>query len=83
MNITARMAQLLERMRKDLVIFTSRIWIPLWDVGAGPSDETVETEVPCRSRCWHEKEPSLLKAMSAKHKSKFAAQSLVMVTAAR
>jgi hypothetical protein len=31
---------------------------------------------------WHEKEPSLLKVMSAKHRSKFAALSLVMVTAA-
>ena len=31
---------------------------------------------------WHEKEPSLLKAMSANHRSKFAALSPVMVTAA-
>jgi hypothetical protein len=32
---------------------------------------------------WHEKEPSLQKAVSAKHKSEFAALSPVMVTAAR
>jgi hypothetical protein len=32
---------------------------------------------------WHVKEPSQLKAMSAKHMFKFAAMSLVMVTAAR
>jgi hypothetical protein len=31
---------------------------------------------------WHEKEPSLLKAMNAKNKSKLAALSQVMVTAA-
>jgi hypothetical protein len=29
---------------------------------------------------WHEKEPSLLKTMSAKHRSKFAVLSPVMVT---
>jgi hypothetical protein len=32
---------------------------------------------------WHEKEPSLVKAMSANHRSKFAALSLVEVIAAR
>jgi hypothetical protein len=32
---------------------------------------------------WHVKEPSLLKAVSAKHRSKFAALSLVMVAVAR
>jgi hypothetical protein len=31
---------------------------------------------------WHGKEPSLLKAMGAKHRSKFAALSPLMVTAA-
>jgi hypothetical protein len=31
---------------------------------------------------WHVKEPSLLKAMSVKHSSKFAALSLVIVAAA-
>jgi hypothetical protein len=31
---------------------------------------------------WHEKELSLLKAMTAKHRSKFSALSSVMVTAA-
>jgi hypothetical protein len=35
------MAQWLERRRKDLVIPASPDQIPLWDVGAGPSDETV------------------------------------------
>ena len=33
----------------------------LWDVGAGLSDETVKNEIPCRSRFWHDKDPSLLK----------------------
>jgi hypothetical protein len=75
-------AQRLEWRRKDLMILTSPVRIPLWDVGTGPSDETVETEVPCRSRCWLEKEPSLLKVMSVKHRSKFAALPPVMVTAA-
>jgi hypothetical protein len=37
----ARVAQWLERRRKDLVIIASLVRIPLWDVGAGPSDETV------------------------------------------
>ena len=37
----ARMAQWLERRRKDLIILASPVRIPLWDVGAGPSDETV------------------------------------------
>jgi hypothetical protein len=37
----ARVAQWLERRRKDLVILASLVRIPLWDVGAGPSDETV------------------------------------------
>jgi hypothetical protein len=32
---------------------------------------------------WHVKEPSLLKAVSAKHRSKFAAPSPVMMTVAR
>jgi hypothetical protein len=40
---------------------------------------TLKTEVPCRSRCKHVKEPSLLKAVSAEHRSKFAALSPVMV----
>jgi hypothetical protein len=32
---------------------------------------------------WHQKEPSLRKAMSAKHRAEFTALSQVMVTAAR
>jgi hypothetical protein len=34
-----------------------------------------------QNECWHKNEPSLLKAMSAKNRSKFAALSPVMVTA--
>jgi hypothetical protein len=37
----ARVTLWLERRRKDLVIFASPVQIPLWDVGAGPSDKTV------------------------------------------
>jgi hypothetical protein len=56
--------------------------LPLWDVGAGLSDETVYTEVPCRSRCDTIKIPPYSKALSAEHRPKFAALSPVMVTAA-
>ena len=56
--------------------------IELWDVGASLSDETVKTEVPCRSRCGMIKIPPCSKALSAEHGPKFAAQSPVMVTAA-
>jgi hypothetical protein len=31
----------IEQWRKDLMILSSRVRISLWDVGAGPSDETV------------------------------------------
>jgi hypothetical protein len=31
------------------------------------SNVTLKLEVSCHSRCWHEYEPSLLKAVSAKH----------------
>jgi hypothetical protein len=37
----ARVAQWLERRRKDLVILASPVQILVWDVDAGPSDETV------------------------------------------
>jgi hypothetical protein len=57
--------------------------IPLWDMGAGLSDETVKTEVPCRSKCGMIKIPSCSKALSAEHRPKFAALSSTMVTAAR
>jgi hypothetical protein len=57
--------------------------IPLWDVGAGLSDETVKTEAPCRSRCSTIKIPPCSKALSAEHRRKLAALSPVMVTAAR
>jgi hypothetical protein len=79
----ARVAQWLERRRKDLVILASPVRNPLWDVGASPLDETVETEVPCRSKCLHEKELSLLNYMTAKHRPKFTVLSPVMVTATR
>ena len=36
---------------------------------------------PVSQYAWHVNEPSLLKAVSAKHRSKFAALSPVMVTA--
>jgi hypothetical protein len=38
---TLRVAQWLERRRKDLVILASPVQIPLWDVGADRLDETV------------------------------------------
>jgi hypothetical protein len=38
---------------------------------------------PVSQKVWHVKEPSLLKAVRAKHTSKFAALSPAMVTAAR
>ena len=37
----AGVAQWLERRRKDLLILASPVRIPLWDMGVGPSDETV------------------------------------------
>jgi hypothetical protein len=37
----SHVAEWLERRRKHLVIVTSPVRIPLWDVGVGPSDETV------------------------------------------
>jgi hypothetical protein len=40
-NVSARVAQWLEQRRNDLMIFASPVQIPLWDVGAGPSDDTV------------------------------------------
>jgi hypothetical protein len=67
-NVATRVAQCFEQRRIDLVILAFPFRIQLGDVGAGPSDETL-TEVLCR-RCVHEKETSLLKAMSAKQRSK-------------
>jgi hypothetical protein len=37
----ARVTQWLEQRYKDLVVLTSQVRIPLWDMGASPSDETV------------------------------------------
>jgi hypothetical protein len=53
----AREAQWLERRRKDLVILASPVRIPLWDLAAGPSDDTEQTEAPCRSRCGTKEKP--------------------------
>jgi hypothetical protein len=65
------------------VILASLVQIPLWDVGAGPSDESVSTEASVAVGVHrHEKESSLVKVMSAKHGSKFVALSPVMMTAA-
>jgi hypothetical protein len=58
----ARVAQWLQRLRKDLMIPVLPVQIPLWDMGAGPP--------ACKP----------LKAISAKHRSKFAAMSAVKVT---
>jgi hypothetical protein len=59
-----------------MVILASEVRIPLWDVGAGCSDETVlKVEVPCRSRCGTKRRPSLLRVMSIEHRSKSAALS--------
>jgi hypothetical protein len=38
---------------------------------------------PMSQQVWHEKQPSLLKAISARHRCKFAALSPVMLTATR
>jgi hypothetical protein len=43
-NSIARVVQWLERRRKDLMILASLVRIPLLDVGAGPSDESVSNE---------------------------------------
>jgi hypothetical protein len=37
----ARVTQLLERWRKNILILALRVQIPLWDVGGGLSDEAV------------------------------------------
>ena len=64
----ARVAQCLERRRKDLVILASPVRIPLWDVGAVSQLSVAQKRT--------------LTAKSAKHRSEFAAPSPVMVTAA-
>jgi hypothetical protein len=74
-------AQWLERRCQDLMILMSRIRIPLWDVGVGLPDRIKRG--PVLQQLWHVKELSLLKAVIAKHTSKFAALSPVMVTTAR
>jgi hypothetical protein len=40
--LIARLAEWYEWRRKDLMILASRVRVLLWDVGAGPSDETVK-----------------------------------------
>jgi hypothetical protein len=42
-----RMAQRLERRRKDLMILALHVRIPLWDMDGG----LLDTEAPCYSRC--------------------------------
>jgi hypothetical protein len=64
------------------MILASGVRIPLWDVGAGLSDETIKIEVPCCSRCGTIKIPLSSKIMSAEHRP-FAALSPAMVTATR
>jgi CRISPR/Cas system endoribonuclease Cas6 (RAMP superfamily) len=49
----------------------------------GLSDMTLKTEISVSQQVWHVKEFSLLKAVSAEHKSKFAVLSPIMVKAAR
>jgi hypothetical protein len=46
----------------------------------GRSDMTLKTG-PVSQQVWQVKEPLLLKAINAKHRSKFAARSPVMATA--
>jgi hypothetical protein len=58
----------------DLIIHKSQVQISLWNVGTGPSGKTINQG--------QVKEISRLKAVSAKHRSKFAALSLIVVTAA-
>jgi hypothetical protein len=40
-SCNARMAQWLKPRSKDLMILTSPVRIPLWNVSAGPSDDTL------------------------------------------
>jgi hypothetical protein len=62
---------------------TSGVPIPFLDVVAGPLlDETINRG-PVSQQVWHVKKLSLIKAISAKLRFKFAAQSPVMVTAAQ
>jgi hypothetical protein len=69
-------------VKATVTIFTSRIRIPLWDVGTGPLDEAVYINLgSVAQKVWHFKEPSLLKVIRAKHEPKFATLSPVMVTA--
>jgi hypothetical protein len=80
MHIAARVAQWLERRRENLVRprfeFHCRTWVSV--LRRRPYKPRFRVAVGV----WHEKELSLLKAMSAKHRSKFAALSAVMVIAA-
>jgi hypothetical protein len=62
------------------MILTSWVQITLWDVGSGPLNWGSVSQ-----QMWHVKEPSSLKSLCSKHKhkSKFAAQSPIMVIAAK
>jgi hypothetical protein len=48
--ITFCVPQWLKRRRKDQMILTSRVQISPYDVGAGPSDEAIKTEVLCHCK---------------------------------
>jgi hypothetical protein len=68
-SVCARVARWLEQRRTDLVILASQVRIPLLGVGAVLRMRLYK-QSPRVAFGWHEKEPSLLKAMSAKHRSK-------------
>jgi hypothetical protein len=57
-NVPECMAQRLEQSQ-DLLIYTSRVQSPLWDVRrTSPSDETVYiNRSPVSQRVWHVNEP--------------------------
>jgi hypothetical protein len=63
------------------MILTLQGRIQLWDVGVSLSDETIFiNRGPTSLLVWDVKEPSLTKAVSARHRSRFKAMSLVLVT---
>jgi hypothetical protein len=54
----------------------------MWDVGSGPSEKTVfKPKSRVAADVAHVKEPSLINAINAQHRPKFAALSPVKVTA--
>jgi hypothetical protein len=69
-----RVTQWLERRHIDLIILIS-----LWDRGTGPSDERSRIAAGVARK----KEPLLLKAVKAKHRSKAALSPVIMTTAGK